>query len=146
MTKEGQGSQRGDHTWWRHAERGSPPLRHYKSHPGPLRTPQDPHRRSPGLPRLATLATARRDHHHLARRLRLRHRPPTQRGQLPLCRLRYLGSDTDWGFALYQASNEDYNDSVLPNGSPTGTPEQALDCALGLYLADPNAWINPPKD
>jgi hypothetical protein len=66
--------------------------------------------------------------------------------QLPLCRLRYLGSDTDWGFALYQASNEDYDDSVLPNGSPTGTPEQALDCALGLYLADPSAWINPPTD
>ena len=24
--------------------------------------------------------------------------------QLPLCRLRYLGSDTDWGFALYHAA------------------------------------------
>lgn len=24
--------------------------------------------------------------------------------------------------------------------------EQALDCALGLYLADPTTWINPPKD
>lgn len=28
--------------------------------------------------------------------------------QLPLCRLRYLGSDTDWGFALYQASSKIY--------------------------------------
>jgi hypothetical protein len=66
--------------------------------------------------------------------------------QLPLCRLRYLGSDTDWGFAIYQASSEDYDDTLLPNGNPSGTPEQALDCALGLYLSDPTAWINPPKD
>ncbi len=66
--------------------------------------------------------------------------------QLPLCRLRYLGSDTDWGFALYQASSERYDDTPLPDGNPSGSPEQALDCALGLYLADPSAWINPPKD
>jgi hypothetical protein len=66
--------------------------------------------------------------------------------QLPLCRLRYLGSDTHWGFAIYQASSETYDDSPLPNSSPSGTPEQALDCTLGLYLNDPSAWINPPKD
>jgi hypothetical protein len=66
--------------------------------------------------------------------------------ELPLCRLRYLGSDTEWGFALYRASSERYDDTPLPDGSPSGTPEQALDCALGLYLADPSAWINPPKD
>ena len=65
---------------------------------------------------------------------------------LPLCRLRYLGSDTDWGFALYQASSERYDDTLLPDGHPSGTPEQALDCALGLYLADPSAWIKPPKE
>jgi len=58
--------------------------------------------------------------------------------QLPLCRLRYLGSDTDWGFALYRASTRDYHDTLLPDGSPTGTPQQALDCALSLYLADPS--------
>jgi len=65
---------------------------------------------------------------------------------LPLCRLRYLGSPTNWAFALYHASTETYHDTLLPDGNPTGTPEQALDCALGLYLADPTAWINPPKD
>jgi hypothetical protein len=65
---------------------------------------------------------------------------------LPLCRLRYLGSDTDWGFALHRASSEDYDDTLLPDGSPSGTPEQALDCALGLYLADPSVWIEPQKD
>ena len=66
--------------------------------------------------------------------------------KIPLYRLQYLGSDTDWGFAIYQASSETYADALLPNGDPTGTPEEALDCALGLYLADPSAWINPPTD
>lgn len=65
---------------------------------------------------------------------------------IPVCRLRYLGSDIDWGFAIYRASSEDYEDTLLPGGSTTGTPAQALDCALGLYLADPTAWIKPPTD
>jgi hypothetical protein len=60
--------------------------------------------------------------------------------ELPLCRLRYLGPADQWGFALYRASIDGYEDTLLPTGSPTGTPEQALDCALGLYLADPTAW------
>lgn len=66
--------------------------------------------------------------------------------ELPLCRLHYLGSDTDWDFALYQASSETYEDALLPNGHPTGTPQEALDCAAGLYLADPTTWINPPTN
>src|SRR6187401_1264200 len=32
----------------------------------------------------------------------------TEDEPIPVCRLRYLGSDTDWGFALYQASSERY--------------------------------------
>ena len=56
------------------------------------------------------------------------------------------GHLVDWGFALYRASSERYDDTPLPDGNPSGSPEQALDCALGLYLADPSAWINPPKD
>ncbi len=51
--------------------------------------------------------------------------------------LAWVGSDTDWGFALYRASSEDYDDTLLPDGNPSGTPQQALDCALGLYLANP---------
>ena len=61
---------------------------------------------------------------------------------LSLCRLRYLGSPDRWGFAIYLASRDGYEDSVLPNGSFTGTPEQALDCACGLYLNDVTAWID----
>jgi hypothetical protein len=59
---------------------------------------------------------------------------------LPLCRLRYAGSASLWGFAIYLASKDGYQDSVLPSGLPIGAPEQALDTACGLYLADPTAW------
>jgi hypothetical protein len=59
---------------------------------------------------------------------------------LPLCRLRYGGYANRWGFAIYRASHDDYEDSVLPDGSFAGTAEDALDCACGLYLNDPNAW------
>lgn len=59
---------------------------------------------------------------------------------LPLCRLRYGGSASRWGFAIYRASHHDYEDSILPSGAFAGTPEEALDCACGLYLNEPTAW------
>ncbi len=61
---------------------------------------------------------------------------------LPLCRLRYLGSPDNWGFAIYLASKDGYEDSILPHGSFTGTPEEALNCACGLYLTDVTAWTD----
>lgn len=73
-------------------------------------------------------------------------------GQLPdgrvqkLCRLRYGGSASTWGFAIYLASSDGYQDSILPSGSPVGTPQEALDCACGLYLNDPTAWRQPPTN
>ena len=60
---------------------------------------------------------------------------------LKLCRLRYGGSASIWGFAIYRASHDDYEDAVLPSGMPVGSPEEALDCACGLYLNDPTAWL-----
>jgi hypothetical protein len=57
-----------------------------------------------------------------------------------LCRLRYNGSAHQWGFAIYRASHNDYEDSYFPTGLPVGTCEDALDLACGLYLADPTAW------
>jgi hypothetical protein len=60
---------------------------------------------------------------------------------LKLCRLRYGGSAHQWGFAIYRASHDDYEDSYLPTGYPVGTAEEALDTACGLYLGDPTAWI-----
>jgi hypothetical protein len=64
---------------------------------------------------------------------------------LQLCRLRYLSSTTIWGFAIYRASHDDYEDNFLPSGSPTGSAEEALDCACGLYLNDPTAWTSDPR-
>ena len=58
-----------------------------------------------------------------------------------LCRLRYLNSAHDWGFAIYRASHQDYEDSILHTGAFAGTPEDALDCAAGLYLDDPTTGI-----
>ena len=59
----------------------------------------------------------------------------------PLFRLRYGGSASTWGFAFYTGSSADYQDSVLPSGAFTGSPEEALDCACGAYLDDPSAWV-----
>jgi hypothetical protein len=61
----------------------------------------------------------------------------------PLLRLRYGGSASSWGFAIYLASQDGYQDSTLPSGNFAGTPEEALDCACGLYLNDPTAWQPP---
>jgi hypothetical protein len=64
---------------------------------------------------------------------------------LALCRLRYAGSANSWGFAIYRASHDDYEASFLPNGQFAGTPEQALDCACGLYLNNPAVWLPDPS-
>jgi hypothetical protein len=60
---------------------------------------------------------------------------------LPLMRLRYGGSAARWGFAIYRASHEDYQDSIMPTGAFAGTPEDALDCAAELDLHDPTTGI-----
>ncbi|WP_432982608.1 hypothetical protein [Dactylosporangium sp. CA-233914] len=64
----------------------------------------------------------------------------------PLCRLRFTGVLHTWGFAIYLASRDGYQDSALPSGLPIGSPEEALDCACGLYLADPTTWPTPPTN
>ena len=56
---------------------------------------------------------------------------------LPLLRLRYGGSAHHWGFGLHLTSSDHYENQLLPTGFPTGTPEEALDCACGLYLDNP---------
>ena len=64
---------------------------------------------------------------------------------LPLMRLRYGGSAARWGFAMYLFSKEGYEDAVLPTGAFAGLPEDALDCAAGLYLTDPRS-DQPPTN
>ncbi len=68
------------------------------------------------------------------------------RTTLKLCRLRYVGSASQWQFAIYRASHDDYDESVFPTGLPVGTCQDALDTACGLYLNDPTAWIRPPTN
>ncbi|MGP8303613.1 hypothetical protein ACTPOK_38010 [Streptomyces inhibens] len=62
---------------------------------------------------------------------------------VPLCRLRFGGVLHSWGFAIYLASKGTYHDSLLPSGLPVGSPEEAFDCACGLYLSGPDALTTP---
>lgn len=59
---------------------------------------------------------------------------------LDLFRLKYVGYASQWGFAIYRASHNDYQRAALPGGWHAGTPEDTLDTACSLYLNDPTAW------
>ena len=62
----------------------------------------------------------------------------------PLFRLRWTGNrENKWAFAVWLASKDGYENSVLPSGMLVGTVEEAMDCACGLYLNDPSAWELP---
>ena len=56
--------------------------------------------------------------------------------QIPLFRLRYGGSAHSFGFAIYSAASDRYEDTLLRTGLPTGTPQEALDTACTVHLAD----------
>jgi hypothetical protein len=55
--------------------------------------------------------------------------------RIPLCRLRYGGSAHSFGFAIYSAARDRYEEAVLLTGLPAGTPQQALDTACTIHLA-----------
>ena len=54
---------------------------------------------------------------------------------ISLCRLRYGGSAHSFGFAIYSAARDRYQDAVLLTGLPVGTPQEALDTACTIHLA-----------
>jgi hypothetical protein len=54
---------------------------------------------------------------------------------IPLCRLRYGGSAHFFGFAIYSAAHDRYQDAILRTGLPAGTPQEALDTACTVHLA-----------
>jgi hypothetical protein len=62
------------------------------------------------------------------------------------CRLRYSRSTCTWGLSIYPASHIDNQPSVLHTGHTAARPEDALHTASGLYLNDPTAWTEPPKN
>jgi hypothetical protein len=51
---------------------------------------------------------------------------------------RRCGEDLVDLLRLYLASNDTYQNTVLPTGSLTGTPEDVFDCAFSLHLATPD--------
>ena len=56
--------------------------------------------------------------------------------QIPLFRLRYgWVLSHPFGFAIYTAARERYEDALLLTGYPTGTPQEALDTACTVHLA-----------
>src|SRR6202453_5314854 len=57
--------------------------------------------------------------------------------QIPLFRLRYGGSAHSFGFAIYSAAQDRYEDAVLRTGLPIGTPQEALDTACTVHLTEP---------
>jgi hypothetical protein len=54
--------------------------------------------------------------------------------QVPLFRLRYGGSAHSFGFAIYSAARDRYEDALLLTGTPAGTPQEALDTACTIHL------------
>jgi hypothetical protein len=59
--------------------------------------------------------------------------------QISLFRLRYGGSASSFGFTIYSAVGDRYEDALLHTGLPTGTPQEALDTACTVHLADLNS-------
>ncbi|MGH3305701.1 MAG: hypothetical protein ACRDOK_29360 [Streptosporangiaceae bacterium] len=55
--------------------------------------------------------------------------------QIPLFRLRYGGSAHSFGFAIYTAARDRYQDALLLTGLPVGSPQEALDTAATVHLA-----------
>jgi hypothetical protein len=53
-----------------------------------------------------------------------------------LFRLRYGGYANMWGLGLWRASHEDYQPTVMPDGTMATTPQNALDLAASLYLPE----------
>jgi len=64
--------------------------------------------------------------------------------QIPLFRLRYGGSAHSFGFAIYSAAHDRYEDALLRTGLPVGTPQEALDTACTVHLAA--LGHEPPQD
>jgi hypothetical protein len=56
--------------------------------------------------------------------------------QIPLCRIEYLGDDDHWGFAIYDPATETYAPAMLRTGQPAGHPNDALDTAAIIHLAE----------
>ena len=59
-------------------------------------------------------------------------------------RLRYAGSASTWGFAIYRASHDDYENSYLPNGMRgPAAPKKPSTAPAASTSTTPTAWLDP---
>jgi hypothetical protein len=56
--------------------------------------------------------------------------------QVRLCRLRYGGSAHSLGFAVYSAAHDRYQEAALLSGFTAGSPQDALDAACSVHIAN----------
>jgi hypothetical protein len=117
------------------------PIGHDHRHGRPTRVDENIPATAVVHPRPGTLAGTGRHRRQVPGRVRLRHRPPERRRHPTADAAAVRRISRRWGFAIYLASKDGYQDSVLPTGAFAGAPEDALDTACGLYLGDPTAWI-----
>jgi hypothetical protein len=66
--------------------------------------------------------------------------------QIPLFRLRYGGSAHSFGFAIYSAASDRYEDAVLRTGLPTGTPKKRSTPPAPSTSQHPDKNPNPDPD
>jgi hypothetical protein len=62
-----------------------------------------------------------------------------------VCRLRYAGSASLWGFAVYLASKVGYQDSVPPSGLPVGTPRRPWTAPVASTAPTPQHMAEHPS-
>lgn len=111
---------------------------HYNPHAGGTKIPANAQQRI----RARVLAHAARCHGGTYDRIDVRFRGPlcyidayrdASPDPLHLVRLRYFGNQDRWSLAFYTYSHERYEPCVFPDGSFTGTPEDAFDVGA-VYL------------
>ena len=66
--------------------------------------------------------------------------------ELKLCRLRYGGSAHQWGFAIYRASHDDYEDSYLPPATRSAPPRKHSTLPAASTSAIPRNGSEPPTN
>jgi hypothetical protein len=69
----------------------------------------------------------------------------TEDDAIPVCRLRYLGSDTDWGFALYQASSGTLRRHAAARRQPVRHPGTGPRLRPGPLPRRPNRLDQTPE-
>ena len=70
----------------------------------------------------------------------------TEDDGIPLCRIGYLGSPDDWGFAIYQASTETYQESSLTAAARPGRRKKPSTAPAASTWPTPAPGHEPSKD